>query len=62
MAELQDLERLTFEETEEGYALHLTTQGGQSLDVAVTPDQLDLIIDALNDMLEEDDELDEVDE
>jgi hypothetical protein len=45
------LERFEFEETEEGYQLTVGAEGGESLTLDVTPDQMDAIIDALNDVL-----------
>ena len=45
------LERFEFEETEEGYLLTVGAEGGESLTLEVTPDQMDAIIDALNDVL-----------
>jgi hypothetical protein len=56
MADLKKLEQFTFEETEEGYAFHISAEGGQELSVEVTPEQLDAIIDALDEMLSADDE------
>ncbi|MDP3173688.1 MAG: hypothetical protein Q8M88_04560 [Phenylobacterium sp.] len=58
MTNLKALHELTFEETDDGYALHLSAEGGQTLSVAITPDQLDMIIDGLNEMLGGDDEPD----
>jgi hypothetical protein len=57
MGELKNLERFTFAETMEGYVLHIAAEGGGRMDLAVTPDQLDAIIDALNELLGEDDDL-----
>jgi hypothetical protein len=62
MAGIKNLERFTLEETDEGYALTVGAEGGQSVEVAVTPDQMDAIIDALNDVLGADDEAFEIDD
>lgn len=62
MAEPKNLERFTLEETEEGYLLIVGADDGQTVEVNVTPDQLDAIIDALNDVLGADDEAFEFDD
>ena len=62
MAKQKNLEKFTLEETEEGYLLTVGADDGGALEVAVTPDQLDAIIDALNDVLGADDEAFEYDE
>ncbi len=51
MPQAKPLERFEFEETEEGYLLTVGAEGGESLTLEVTPDQMDAIIDALNDVL-----------
>lgn len=61
MAEPQNLERFEFEETDEGYMLTVAAEDGGVLKLAVTPDQMDAIIDALNDVLGGDDEIEEDD-
>jgi hypothetical protein len=71
MAATKNLERFTLEETEDGYLLNVGSDDGQVIEVAVTPDQLDAIIDALNEVLgdegnevfdEEDEDEDEVED
>lgn len=60
MADLKKLEQFVLEETEEGYSIHLVAEGGAQLAVEVSPEQMDAIIDALDDLLSEDDaDLDE---
>lgn len=59
MAQPKPLERFEFEETEEGYLLTIGAEGGESLTLEVTPEQMDVIIDALNDVLGGDDEFDD---
>jgi hypothetical protein len=51
MAQPKPLGQFEFEETEEGYLLTVGAEGGESLALEVTPDQMDAIIDALNDVL-----------
>lgn len=51
MAQPKPLGQFEFEETEEGYLLTVGAAGGESLALEVTPDQMDAIIDALNDVL-----------
>ena len=49
------------EETEEGYVLTVGAEGGDTIEVEVSPDQMEAIIDTFDDMLiDEDDEGDEV--
>ncbi len=55
MADLKKLQQFELEETEEGYAIRITAETGEELAVEVTPDQLDAIIDALDDLLNVDD-------
>jgi len=62
MADLKKLEQFVLEETEEGYAIHLTAEGGEELAVAVTPEQLDAIIDALDDLLSDEGDFEDEDE
>jgi hypothetical protein len=59
MPQTKPLARFEFEETEEGYLLTIGAEGGESLALAVTPDQMDVIIDALNEVLGGDDEYDD---
>lgn len=40
-----------FEETDEAYLLTVAAEGGEPLVLEVTPDQMDAIIDALNEVL-----------
>lgn len=61
MADIKNLERFGFDETEEGYVLMVGAEGGESLTLAVTPDQMDAIIDALNDVLGGDEDFDDED-
>lgn len=62
MAEVKPLEQFTLEETDEGYLITIRAEGGQTLAVEASPEQLDAIIDALDDLLSDDDELEVEDE
>lgn len=58
MAAVTKLERFTLEEAEDGYLLHIGSDDGQTMQVTVSAEQLDAILDALNDALsDEDDEV-----
>jgi hypothetical protein len=59
MADLKKLQQFELEETEEGYAIRITTESGEALAVEVSPEQLDAIIDALDDLLNDDDAFEE---
>ena len=50
-----------FEETEEAYLLTVAAEGGEPLKLEVTPDQMDAIIDALNEVLGGDEDIDDED-
>lgn len=57
----QTLSQFSLSETDEGYLIEIEGDGGGSLTVEATPEQLDAIIDALDALLSEDDaEADEV--
>ncbi len=62
MAQPKPLERFEFEETDEGYLLTVAGAGGEPVALEVSPDQMDAIIDALNDVLGGDDYYDEDDD
>lgn len=50
------LAKFTFSESEEGYVLHIEAEGGDKLDLEASPEQLDAIIDALDELLSGDEE------
>jgi len=50
-----------FEETDEAYLLTVAAEGGEPLVLEVTPDQMDAIIDALNEVLGGDEDGDDED-
>ena len=63
MADVQTLSQFTLSETPDGYLIEIEGDGGGSLAVQATPEQLDAIIDALDDLLSDDDAAaDEVDD
>ena len=57
MADVQALTQFTLSETPDGYLIEIEGDGGASIAVEASPDQLDAIIDALTDLL--DDEVDD---
>lgn len=61
MAKPLPLGRFEFEETDEGYLLTVGAADGQALALEVSPDQMDAIIDALNEVLGGEDDLDDED-
>jgi hypothetical protein len=50
-----------FEETDEAYLLTVAAEGGEPLKLEVTPDHMDAIIDALNEVLGGDEDIDDED-
>ncbi|HYD27938.1 hypothetical protein [Brevundimonas sp.] len=63
--QVQSLSQFTLSETPSGYLLEIEGDGGASMAVVATPEQIDAIIDALDDLLSEDeaaaDEVDDAD-
>lgn len=47
MAKLLPLQSFSLQETDDGYRLLVSTIGGESIYVSITPDQMDDIIDSL---------------
>lgn len=63
MADVQPLSQFTLSETPDGYLIEIEAEGGQSLAVSATIEQIDAIIEALDQLLSEDDaDADEIDE
>jgi hypothetical protein len=62
MPAAQPLEQFRLEETDAGYLITVKAKSGEALSVEASPEQLDAIIDALDDLLSDDDELDFGDE
>ncbi len=50
------LSQFTISSEGDGYVLHVETDDGQTLDVAATYEQLDLISEAIEERLDEDEE------
>jgi hypothetical protein len=63
MPKIDKLSEFRLEETEDGYILTVSPEGGKGVTVEITPEQMDAIIESLDDMLSEDEAaLDEVEE
>jgi hypothetical protein len=61
--QVQSLNQFTLSETPDGYLIEIEGDGGAAIAVTATPEQIDAIIDALDDLLSEDEAAaDEVDE
>ena len=57
------LARFSISESGDDYLLHIEDDSGETFEITATYDQLDLIVEAIDEHLDEDaDELDEVDE
>jgi enolase len=48
------LSRFTIEPGDDGYTLHIEDDGGETLELTATAEQLDIIAEAIEDQLEED--------
>ena len=59
---MRHLAKFSISVREEDFVLQLVDEAGQAYDFATSPEQLDLVIDALDDLLSADDEFDEDDE
>jgi len=55
MAEVRQLARFNITEAEEGYRLHIEDDRGHTLELLADDEQLDLIIEALDEALGDDD-------
>lgn len=61
--QVQSLNQFTLSETPDGYLIEIEGDGGAAIAVTATPEQIDAIIDALDDLLSEDEAAaDEVDD
>lgn len=60
MAETKKLAKFTITEDGSDFKLHIEDEAGQVLELIATRDHLDIIDDALEGILEQDDEADEV--
>jgi hypothetical protein len=54
MAAPQNLAQFNVEATSAGFQLHIESEGGDVLDLVATEEQLDVIVDALEEVLTED--------
>lgn len=59
---MRHLAKFSISVREEDFILQLVDETGQAYDFATSPEQLDNVIDALDDLLSEDGEYDEDDE
>lgn len=62
MAETKTLARFTAKQAPDGFTLHIEDGSGGMLELAATRDQLDVIADALDDLLADTEEDDSVGE
>ena len=53
-SQVQSLSQFTLSETPDGYLLEMEGDGGASMAVTATPEQIDAIIEALDDLLSDD--------
>lgn len=56
------LARFTIEPTADGYMLHIEDEDGETLELEASVEQLDLIAEAIEEHLEEDDDVDVAEE
>lgn len=59
---MRHLAKFSISVREEDFVLQLVDENGQAYDFATSPEQLDLVIDALDELLSEDDDLDDEDD
>ena len=57
MTPARPLEQFVLEETDTGFLITIQADDGRSLTVEASPEQLDAIIDAFDDLLSDDDDL-----
>jgi hypothetical protein len=62
MAETKTLSRFTIETKGEDFTLHIEDDAGEVIAFDATAEQIDLIVEALDDILDEDDSLDEIED
>jgi hypothetical protein len=53
---MRQLAKFSIEVREDDFVLHLEDDAGQAVDFAASPEQLDAVIDALDDLLSENEE------
>lgn len=59
---MRQLAKFSISVREEDFVLHLVDDAGEATDFACAPDQLDTVIDALDELLSENEEFDEEDD
>jgi hypothetical protein len=59
---MRQLAKFSISVREDDFVLHLEDDTGQAVDYAASPEQLDAVIDALDELLSEDDEMFEVED
>lgn len=62
MAETKKLAKFTAVPEGEEFQLHIEDDGGDTLELTATREQIDVIVDSLDELLAQDDTLDEVDD
>ena len=62
MAETKKLAKFTAVPEGEEFQLHIEDDGGDTLELTATREQIDVIVDNLDELLSQDDSLDEVDD
>lgn len=60
--EAKALAKFTISEGDDGYRLHIEDDGGDTLELTATADQLDLIAEAVDNLLAKDDSADAVED
>ncbi len=59
---MRQLAKFAISVRESDFVLHLEDDAGEALDFAASPEQLDAVIDALDELLSDEDEMFEVEE
>ena len=62
MAKTKKLAKFTAIPEGEDFQLHIEDDGGDTLELTATREQVDVIVDSLDELLSQDDSLDEVDD
>jgi hypothetical protein len=59
---MRQLAKFAISVRESDFVLHLEDDAGEALDFAATPEQLDAVIDALDDLLSDEDDIFEIED
>jgi hypothetical protein len=62
MATTRTLSRFSIQTKGEAFSLHIEDDAGEVTEFDATPEQIDLIAEAIDELLDEDDSLDEIDD